>query len=222
MITAKQNAAAIAGNPEFIRLVTEFKALVAAQGLPLSLDMSMLETAYKTQLFHKLLGVDKGLKMRFEMLKSDEARLKLVADTIDLTGYDVIDTIAEAVKRLETLYKNIWAGSYGSLSSWMSFQQFFDVYGLDLAAALDAYTFDWTGKEFALEYFAQLGQQLEHVRNILRVTMSSHYDLHNACNVLSRFFDGAGDAEIVPEEGAVMRLVKDLTKAGKLDLIPRK
>lgn len=221
MITKTENAATIAANADFGRLVTDYKALLTAEGLPLSIDVALLTTAYKTLWFQKLLSADKGLKMRFDMLKSQEARLRLIADTIDLTGYDVIDDIAEAVKGLETAYKRVYTRGSGFVKDSVTFAQFAEVYELDLAALLNSFTYDWAGKEHVLAYVQRLGNQVEQLRDILRETVSTHFTLVDTCQVLARFFTpDSAEGVVMADEGSVMRLVTDLEKAGKLGMIP--
>lgn len=222
MITQTEKTATVAANADFTRLVTEYKALLTAQELPFSIDVDMLRTTVRTQLFQKLLGVDKGLKMRFDMLKSQEARIKLVTDTIDLTGYDAVDAIAEGVKGLETAYNRIFvSGFFARASSVVPFAQFAEVYALDLAAMLDARTFDWAGKEHVLEYFQQLGNKLGQLRTIMQAGVGTHYTLADVLSVLRRFYtDQSSQGEVIAHEGAVMRLYTDLNKAGKLAVIP--
>lgn len=222
MITSQENAATIAANEDFITRVAAYKALLTAEGLPLSIDVELLKTTLRTQLFQKLLSADKGLKMRWDMLKSQDARLKLIADTIDLAGYDIVDAITEAVKGLETAYNRIYVrGVAGSAKNIAPFAQFADVYGLDLGALLDSRTFDWTGKEHVLEYFQELGGKLAQLRTIMRGAVSTSYGLVDVFHVLGRFYaDGSNQGDVIAHEGAVMRLVTDLEQAGKLDLIP--
>ena len=222
MITTQENAATIAANADFTRLVTDYKALLTAEGLPLGIDVELLKTTVRTQLFQKLLSVDKGLKMRWDMLKSQDARLKLIADTIDLTGYDIVDSIAEGVKGLETAYKRIYVNGIGGfVHTWVPFAQFAEVCELDLAALLDSHTYDWAGKEHVLDYFQDLGEKLAQVRTLFRAGIGTHYTLSDVLHVLSRFYtDSSNQGEVIAQQGAVMRLVSDLNKAGKLDLIP--
>jgi hypothetical protein len=223
MITKTENAATVAVHADFTRLVTEYKALLTAQGLPLSIDVELLKTTLKTQLFQKLLGADKGLKMRFDMLKSQDARLRLVSETVDLAGYDIVDTLAQAVKGLETAYKKIYTQGLGFMWQVVTFAQFADAYELDLAALLDSFTYDWTGKEHVLAYVQGLGAKVEQLRDILRATVGSHYTFADTCHVLGRFFTpGSAEGVVIADEGSVMRLVTDLDKLGKLGMIPKK
>ncbi len=221
MITQTENAATIAANADFIARVADYKALLTAEGLPVSIDVELLKTTLRTQLFQKLLSADKGLKMRWDMLKSQDARLKLIGDTIDLTGYEVVDTIAEAVKGLEMAYKKIYTDATGHVVNHVPFAQFASVYGLDLAPLLDAYTFDWAGKEHVLEYFQALSQHLYQLRDVMRAAVATSYTLGDVLHVLPRFYTPQSSAgEIVAREGVVMTLAKDLEQLGKLDLIP--
>ncbi|MFD2720602.1 hypothetical protein ACFST9_17915 [Hymenobacter monticola] len=222
MITQAENAATIAANAHFTTLAADYKALLAANDFPLTIDVELIKTTLRTQLFQKLLGADKGLKMRFDMLKSNEARLKLIGDTIDLTGYDIIDDIASAVKELERAYNGVYSRGAGFIKNVVSFTTFADVCELDLGLLLDSKTYDFTGREHVLEYFRELGQHLQQLREILRVAVSSSYTLGDSLHVLGRFYTGeSGEGDLTPDQGAVMRLVTDLEKVGKLAMIPQ-
>lgn len=220
MITQTENAAALAQNSAFIAQVAAYKQLLTDHNFPFTVDMQVLATTLRTQLFQKLLAVDKGLKMRWDMLRTDEARIKLITDTIDLNGYDVVDEAQEAVKALETGYNRMYVGELGYMGKQVPFRTFAQVYALDLQALLDSKTFDWTGKQHVLDYFQALGEMLREFRGIGRVVSSTSFSLYDAGAVLPRYFQEVNETVVV-NEGGVMRLVNDLEKAGKLSMIPR-
>lgn len=223
MISKAENTATIAANAALIQKVVDYKALLTAQELPFSIDMAVLTTTIRTQLFQKLLSVDKGLKMRWDMLKTDEARLKLITDTIDLNGYEIVEQLDSAVKGLESAYNRIYMPSLGMLYKFMPFAQLAETYELDLQAMLDKRTYDWTGREHALAYFNELAPKLTELRDIFRAGVSTSFTLHDTVSVLSRYYtQDSVEGTVEASEGAVMRLVNDLAKAGKSELIPKR
>ncbi len=223
MISTTEKTVILSDNAPFLAQIKAYKDLLSANYFPVSIDVEYLKTVLRTQLFDRLCGVDKGLKMRFDMFKTNEAKLKLIAATIDLQGYDIVPEVEEAVKGLELAYNRIYIGGSTKLSTVVTFAGFADAYELDLAAVLEAYTYDFTGREHALAYFQNLGTKLHELRDIMRFGRSTHYTLHDAAMVLSNFYTpGSQEGTICPHQGAVMRLITDLEKAGKLSVIPRK
>ena len=215
-LTATERAEALAANVPFIVLCDEYKALCAVNDLPLSVDVPTLVTHIQSALFDKLLSIDKGLKARYEMLRSDTAKLKMIADNVDLTGYDIVDTLRAAVAALTSAYRRVWVGS-ALLHKNVTFEQFADVAELDLPALLDGYVLDWTGKAHVLACFQSLAPALEKLRDMFRAGISTHYTLADTLGTLARCYTPESSAgALVANEHAVMRLANDLDNAGKL------
>jgi hypothetical protein len=222
MISTIEKTQILTANAGFIAQVKVYKDLLSANYFPLSVDPEYLKTVLRTQLFDRLCGVDKGLKMRFDMLKTNEAKLKLIAATIDLEGYDIVPQLESAVKELELAYNRIYIGGSTSLHKVVTFAGFADAYELNLATVLETYTYDFTGREHVLRYFAELGAKLVELRDIFRATRSTSYTFVDAARTVSAFYTEAEGNTVVADQGGVMRIITDLEKAGKLDLIPRK
>lgn len=62
-------------------------------GLTPTTDINQLREEYKTQLFAKLIAVDKGLKHRYEMHRTDRAKLDLINAHVSLDGYHEIEEL---------------------------------------------------------------------------------------------------------------------------------
>jgi len=67
-------------------------------GLSVTTDLKQLNTEYKAILFSKLLAIDKGLTMRYNLTRSNEAKLNMIDQTISLDSYDDMDLLEELIK----------------------------------------------------------------------------------------------------------------------------
>ena len=211
MITIKEKEDILSRNTKIISLITDFKALVAENGLPVSDNIQTLETALRSQLFQKLLAVDKGLKLRWELLKTDEARIKLITDTVNLDGYSQVQEMQIALNTIERLYKQVYANTF--LYDTVPFSIFAEKWEMDLDAVLTSMVFDWTGKEDVLEFFQNLAPSLAKLREVLRAAISTSYTLHATLQLLDGYYtpeSHAGSIEI--KESAVMGLVNRLNE----------
>lgn len=72
----------------------ELLAKLAALSLTPSTDLQRLKDEYKVLLFSKLMAADKGLKMRYEMHRTEAAKLELINSTVSLEGYEEVEELA--------------------------------------------------------------------------------------------------------------------------------
>jgi hypothetical protein len=135
---------------EFTAAVAAYGALLTAHELPFSIDANGLLFAYKTQLFTKLVAVNKGLKMQYDMLKSDEVKQALINNTIDLSGYEVVNDIATGLQELHdtlTVANHALRGAdkieKPTLADLVGFE-------LSIAAYLKAHVIEWTADRAAV------------------------------------------------------------------------
>lgn len=172
MITAKRYEQLLPRYAAFTAAAAAYKTLLEANDLPFALDTDTLYFAYKTQLFTKLVAVDKGLKMRYDMLKAAEAKQALIAATIDLTGYDITTEITTALQELhETLTAANSAIGYGDSLEKPTLPTLFTAHRLDVAEYLKAHVIDWTAdRSTVLDMVNQYAELLTSLGNMLRGT----------------------------------------------------
>jgi len=206
MITQLEKDTILTQYAGFIQQTIDFKALVATNGLPVTSHLPTLETAFKSQIFQKLLAVDKGLKMRFELLKTDEARVKLIDAHVDIDGYEDVATMRNVLLVLEQQYNRISLGvMHGRLFNLVPFDVFTDHYKMDLEALVSGFVFDWTGKEDVLEYVQGLAPALEQLRTVFRAVHSTSVTLADTLRTVAMYFtDESNTGPIEVKESAVM------------------
>lgn len=219
MITQTQKQVAVTTSAKIIQSISDFKALVAKNGLPISDNMQTLETALRSQLFQKLLAVDKGLKLRWDMLKTDDSRIKLITDTINLDGYNEVKELHEALETIKTQYKQIWTGE-NWLHCAIPFALFVDKWEMNLDKVLSSLVFDWTGKEDVLEYVQNLAPTLTKLREVFRALTNDTYSLQETLTFLSVLYTPESSRETIEaKESAVMGLAKELEAANARHVI---
>lgn len=218
MITQKENAEARRYFARFMEQCTTYKALLTTAGLPLSVDLPTLRQAYQQQLFDGLLKVDQGLKARYDLLRTDEARTQLVASTINLDGHDVIDDAATALQQMEVVYKQLAIPGSGPLHRDTPLSSFAQYYALDFGRLLDENTLSWAGNEHVKAFFEQMATSLTPWLKIVRSTMKSGASVQDAAMLLADYFamytpEGqASDTVLVDEKKLFYRM-----KSQKLD-----
>lgn len=128
------------------------------QGLELtpSLDMAKIKEEYKVILFQKLMKVDKGAKMRYELHRTEKAKLKMINDFVSLEGYSELDEIQEAIG----MYQNAMHSSMLHRLP-LTIEQIVADYGCDLVAAAEPFVV-----RFDLENDVNY-QQLKQIENIV-------------------------------------------------------
>ncbi|WP_151086816.1 hypothetical protein [Hymenobacter baengnokdamensis] len=222
-LTPEQNQAQLAQNADLIAQCTAYKALLAANKLPLSVDMTELTTAYRQQLFDRLLTVDPGLKARYELLRTEEGRQKLLFDTINTDGHELLDQVRDALAKLTRLYSHVSFGMGHQLHQHQPLATFAKRYTLDLNQALAAHTISWEGKEYVLAYFEGLLPELERVREIFRPLTNIGASMGEVFMALSNFYheDRTRTPMRVDEHALHERLLPGLEQHGLLGKIPR-
>lgn len=228
MMTAKNIAQAKADFRPFINLTTAFKALLTEHELPLSLNIDELTAVLRAQLFAKLLAVDAGLKMRFEMLRTEEAQQQLILSTIDLNGYEIVDTLKQMIAQLQQAFSRLsfdqgpHVGQYllrnGKTLHWL-----LTTYEFDIEQWLESERIDWTGKEHVLAYFTTLASQLQKLRSVYRTTVDSSASLQQMVGprTSNYFTQASNNGPIEPCEYRLMEeVVPKLEKYKKLAGFP--
>ncbi|WP_151088042.1 hypothetical protein [Hymenobacter baengnokdamensis] len=224
MLTPTESAALRQEHADFMQRCTSYKALLTNSGLPFSVDLPTLTTAYGQQLFEQLLTLDKGLKARYDLLRTDEGKQKLLAATIDTAGHEVMDQVSAALTALTQAYQGISLGmSLGWLHNKYSLAQFAQYYELDLARVLEALTIDWTGKEYVLAYFTQIGDELTRLRDLFRPLVGTSAPLGVVFEVLASCYhvQPTNEPLTVDERHLHQRIMPELSKRQVLSMIPR-
>jgi hypothetical protein len=212
MITQVENTEARRYFAGFITQCTTYKSLLTTAGLPVSVDMDVLTGAYRQQLFDGLLKVDKGLKARYELLRTDDARAKLIADTINLDGHDVIDDAAAALQQLARTYQQVQIPGEGPLHRDMPLESFARYHNLDFGQLLDAHTLSWAGNEHVKAYFDNLATALTPWLAIVRKTMKSGATVEDAGQLLGQYFTasigGLASEQVMVQEKVLYHRMK--------------
>lgn len=215
-ITESECTEVLRRNARFVALCDNYRTLCETNDFPVSVDMKLLATVYRTQLFQQLLAVDKGLKARYEMLRTDAAKLKLITDTIDLSGYDILDTLESEIDLMELAYQQIWVSSL-HLHRNISFSIFCEKTGLNLSTLLTGWVINWEGREHILTYFRELAPLLENMREMHRSIISTGFTLADTLAVIGSTYTQDSQREtLVADEKKVHQLADSLEKAGKL------
>ena len=202
MITKQRYDELLPRYAEFTAAAEAYKQLLQAHDLPFSIDFPTLRFVYKTQLFTKLVGVDKGLKMRYDMLKSGEAKATLVDATIDLTGYDLVD---ELINGLQLLNQTLNAANMSIRNTDnIAKPTLADMVGADTAKMvggelnaanyLSRFVIDWTAdRSTVLDMIHQYAELLTSLETMLRGTgikSDSVTDAHRRLADLVNLNDG--------------------------------
>ncbi|MBC6605620.1 hypothetical protein H8B13_02185 [Hymenobacter sp. BT188] len=218
MITQKRYDELLPRYAEFAAAAAAYATLLDANALPLSLDTTTLHFAYKTQLFTKLVTANKGLKMQYDMLRTDEAKQALINQTIDLTGYEIITEIAHALQEMqETLTVANGAIGNGDTLEKPTLPTLFR-HGLKVAEYLNGYVIDWTSADRA-EVLNQVNQYAETLAG-MQATLhrfggasESVAELHRTLNKLVTLHNGTGTGN----ELAVYNLLADADHRAKMN-----
>lgn len=219
MITQKIKDKTLADNSELVTQIADYKALATAHGLPITSDVATLETALRGQLFQKLLTADKGLQTRFNMLKTDDARIKMINDTVNIDGYEQVGEMQAALAVIEKGFNRVWYG-INHLRNTVKFSQFVDNWEMDLDKVLSSMVFDWSENRVVLNYFKSLEPTLTTLREVFRASMHNDYRLHETLTLLSHFYTAASETgDIEADEATVMTLAKELADANAFNLI---
>ncbi|TGE24767.1 hypothetical protein E5K00_06050 [Hymenobacter aquaticus] len=227
MFTTKEITQAQNEARSFINQCEEFRALLVEHELPMSFDLEKLKGVLRAQLFAKLLAVDKGLKMRFEMLRTEEAQQKLVADTIDLSGYTIVDNLGRLIAQLQ----QGWSRLQLRRGRWfcqperdgVSLNTLATAHNLDFNQWLQSREMDWRGKEHVLAYFEELGKTLAQVRALHRATRDSGASLAHTFGpaVANYFTEASNTGPVAPDEHWIMgELIPTLERKGMLASFP--
>ncbi|KUG09388.1 hypothetical protein [Solirubrum puertoriconensis] len=220
MLTQQENQQAQTAQRAFIEQCATYRQLLEANELPLSVCVPTLKTAIRNKLFAQLLTVDAGLKMRFEMLRTEEAQEKLVAETINLDGYEVVEQIEKQVAAIKTAFSRIMISAGSGLmmpEREMPLSTFASEFGLNLAAYLDKHTFNWKGNEHVLAYFQKLGKELEMAREMIHSSRDSSASIYQAFGKLADYFKSEShDGPIVPNEHMIYSNLERI-KGGKFE-----
>lgn len=118
-------------------------------GLTPSTDIKGIRKEYKKLLFGRLLEVDPGLKARHDMLRTEEARQKLLEETISLDGY----TELQEAERLIRFYTSEYNNAFGDSSDrplealFITADAFMTQHGCCLKHALAEHVIDLTDNE---------------------------------------------------------------------------
>lgn len=86
----------------FDKKAEAFKKLLDDNKLSLTIDINTLLFQYKLNLFTDLLKVDKGLKFRYDLLKSDMAKRDLINSSVNLDGYTIVNELKVNITDLNT------------------------------------------------------------------------------------------------------------------------
>lgn len=223
MITQQENQALLAQNADLVTQCTAYKALLTANKLPLSVDLPTLSAAYGRQLFDQLLKVDAGLKARYDLLRTEEGQQKLVADTVNTDGHELLDQLRTAVATLTRLYSYVSFRTGHRLQDTVSLAAFAKSYELNLSRALDAETIDWTGREHVRAYFEQLTPTLNQVRDLFRhLTVNGAGVGETFAALATLYHEDRTDAPVTVNEHRLFEhLLPDLERQDMLGMIPR-
>jgi hypothetical protein len=171
MITQKRYDELAPRYTAFTAAATAYKALLDANELPFNIDVTGLLFAYKTGLFTKLVAVDKGRKLQYDMLKAAEAKQALIDATIDLTGYDITTELTTA---LDELHETLTAAN-GAIRAADGIDKptvgtLFANHRLDVAEYLKGYVIDWAeaDRSTVLDMVNQYAEVLTSLDNMLR------------------------------------------------------
>lgn len=148
MIT-KESFERLAGNPVQLsarRLVEH----LTTYGLTPSTDIKAIKKEYKTKLFNQLLEADAGLRLKRDMLRTEEARQKLLEETIDLDGYTELVEAEQLISRYLQDYSSLYdSASMGNplRDHGITAEAFLNSHEYSIQSALAAHVIDLAGNE---------------------------------------------------------------------------
>jgi hypothetical protein len=137
---------------EYSDKVTAFKDYLKSLNLTYQVDYDMIELEFKTQLFTKLMAVDKGLALEFNtLLKTNEAKAAKINQKIDLDGYSEPVAIKAMIAELQFLHNKVFTTSkdYGHIT----YNKLVTDFAGDPLAFIKLSVIDWTGLEKHKELF---------------------------------------------------------------------
>lgn len=191
MLTPEQRETAYRQADDFTEACADYRALLATHDLPLTVNLAQLEALYRGRLFDELLQADPGLRARYELARTPDAKQQLRAQTVgslDLRGHELPEQLAQAVAGLEHALLDLLAHGWPNDVPRLSLAQLASSYGLDYGRLLDARTMQWAGKEAAQAYFAQLGQVLTGWRALQRGLGKNVSTLSHTLEQLDTYF----------------------------------
>ena len=224
MITQEQNRIAKANSAEFMQLCADYKALLASMNLPYSIDIEAHKKVIRLRIADELMKADAGLKMRWDILRTEAGRQKLrqeTAATVDLAGYEDVEQLQQTLNELKFAYNSV-----GMLPDQyrLSFDQLAGHYQLDLASVIDSRTMTWDGgKEKVLAYFKDLAQQIHQAQKLMKSLGRQTYPLDTMFNSLTSFykFSISGGVLEPDEEKIYTYVLRELQEKGLLADFPK-
>lgn len=216
-ITQTENDNALITYSTFIKSCGEYKALLTANELPVSVDISLLKTTLKTILFDKLLSVDKGLKMRYEMTKSDTGKIGLINSTINLEGYDIIPDLETRIKALGKMYWQIGFG-VAALRNELPMEKFATLHGMDLQKLLLSFVIDWSKNQPVYDLFLNLIPSFQLLHDSFKNAYQTSYQIDHTLTTLLRYYfeNYLNNNNIKVDEHRVFEYVQILESKGAL------
>ncbi|GAB3572928.1 hypothetical protein [Hymenobacter daeguensis] len=224
MITQKENDWIQSIHANYIADVEAYKQALTGYGLPLVATAEALTTAYKAMLFTPLMAADKGLKARWDLTKTQAGQIALINATIDTDGHDEHDQLQASLNGLRTKYGYVLNNTYSVLNK-ATFEQFAEVYQLDLPRVINENTIDLSDKQDIITLFTDLAGTFGKLRNIFIASGNLHTNagLHEVGDITAQMFENTDWSNYNPtvKDMAVWQLSNALNKAGKRDLIPK-
>ncbi|HEX8425651.1 hypothetical protein, partial [Hymenobacter sp.] len=176
----------------------------------------------------ELLKADVGLKMRWDILRTETGRQKLrqeTAATVDLAGYEDVEQLEASLKNLRFAYTSVERLPDQYL---LSFEQFAGFAKLDLAAVIDSRTMVWgEDKQKVLDYFQTVSEQFEQARKVMRALGLHTWPLDNLVRSLSSFYNLTGPAQMdqplmrVDAQAIYSRVIPELEQKDLLAGFPK-
>lgn len=217
MITQEQNQAFRAEHTEYMQQCTDYRALLTSMNLPFSVDLEALKKILRQRVADELLSVDESLKLRYSLLRTEAGRQKMreeVTASIDLAGYEDVEQLQASLTRLQQGYNSVghFPDQYRA-----DFSLFARGYELDLGKLLDSRTMYWEEKQPVLDYFTQLGQQLEQARNVMAALNKHHHSLEEVARSLTTYYQPNYNKTLRDPNWLVPDLERVYQSAAKLD-----
>lgn len=183
MITELQYKEMLPRYNAYKQAVTNHKELLATNGLTMSVDLATLLFEYKGNLFAKVVAVDKGLKMRYELLKTDNAIRGLVNSTIDLAGYDIVNELTNSLAKLNetlTAANHVLAGKEIEKPTVSKLLE----YDLSIDAYLQKFVIVWSDPEQSKVYdlVKEYAAMLTKANNMIK-GLGSNFDVKELVNM---------------------------------------
>lgn len=223
MITQEQNLIAKEQAAEFIQQCADYKALLESMGLPYSVDIEAHKRIIRLRIADELLKADAGLKMRWDILRTEAGRQKLrqeTAATVDLAGYEDVEQLQQRLQELRFAYNSVdmLPDQYR-----VSFDLLAGHYHLDLATVIDSRTMTWDGgKEKVLAYFEELAQHLHQAQKVMQSLGRNVYPIDSMFSALTSYYKySTGKGPMKPDEEKIYAYVlPELQERGLLTDFP--